>query len=234
MPEHAVQIGVGDSVADAWESLQPTLLQSVGRDSGERAALVWAHYAGWIGAVDDLEPADDDAARAVDEPIGETDWSDDAYSYVACLYGADGTEPGDCTVRVGEDDIGLWWLDDGDDDVRESAGGPYDTEEVARDAAERLAASEHEGEAGEDAEAMQDRLLDERAGRPDPDGEWCVWWETAGDDEHAVERYATRDAAEAAAQRSQAGLKSRFPGDLLCGYTVRQLVDDHWIEVDDE
>lgn len=57
-PSDSVRIGVGesswrhgrrtDAYADARDNLQVTAMQSVGRDSGERAALEWAHHAGWI------------------------------------------------------------------------------------------------------------------------------------------------------------------------------------------
>lgn len=59
----------------------------------------------------------------------------------------------------------------------------------------------------------------------DPDGEWCVWWETAGSDSHVVERYATR----AAAEQAVAAHDWPRPGDhtqYLCGYTVRRLAAD--------
>src|SRR5271154_5264006 len=131
MPQDAVRIGLGDTVADAWSSLETTPIQSTGPDSGEASALSWAAFAGWIdeGRVLDVEPADDAAASSVDSPVGEVDWSDDVEAYVDCCYGADGDQPGDCYVRVGEDDVGLWWIDDGDEDVRQDITGPYDTDE---------------------------------------------------------------------------------------------------------
>lgn len=58
-------------------------------------------------------------------------------------------------------------------------------------------------------------------------------WERFGDDEHVVARYATRDAAEAAAQIADAQLRERHRGQLLCGYGVRVLVDGEWIASDE-
>lgn len=271
-PEHAVQIGVGSSVEEAWQALQDTALQSVGLDCGEAAALRWAHGAGWISAEttrpdvtatvealdlpeecedarealgealeawldeqDWLEPADAEAAASVTEPVGEVDWSDEVEAYVACVYGRDGDEPGDCYVRIGEDELGLWWLDDGDDDERPNQQGPFNREREARAAAEALAEEQNEAESGEDADDMRDRLLHARAGKPDPKGEWCVYWETAGDDAHVVDRYATHEAAQAAAEIAQAGLQAAHPGgNLLCAYGVRTLTNGEWVEVEDE
>lgn len=274
-PQDAVRIGTGSTVAEAWEALEITALQSVGRDSGEAAALRWAHGAGWIsaattrpewtddgdlqvllptafegasGAVEEaalealkdwldsqdwLEPADEEAAASVDEPVGDVDWSDETYAYVACVYGADGDEPGDCYVRVGEDDVGLWWLDDGDDDERPDRQGPWNTEEEAREAAEAFAAEQHEGEEGETADEMRERVLRQRAGEPDPKGAWCVYY-CHPDGSHVEERYATRDAAEAAAETAQTALEELYPGGrLLCGYEVRVLIDGRWVTPDE-
>jgi hypothetical protein len=59
---------------------------------------------------------------------------------------------------------------------------------------------------------------------------WCVYWETAGDDERIVARYATQEAAEAKCEQSDRGLSARCPGgNLLCGYSVRRLVDGEWV-----
>jgi hypothetical protein len=157
----------------------------------------------------------------VTEPLGAINWNaGERFDYVACLYGDDGAQPGDCRVRVGEDESGVWWLDDGDD-TESALHGPYNDRESAEAAAKQLAEEQDEANTGEDAEDMAARLLDERAGEPDPEGEWCVYWNTVGDDSHVVERYATEDAASAAAQRSQAALEARHPGRLLCGYEVR-------------
>ncbi len=69
-PSDSVQIGVGeagwdktrqrkrDPHADARDDLQTTAVQSVGRDSGERAALQWAYHAGWISHPSKLEAED--------------------------------------------------------------------------------------------------------------------------------------------------------------------------------
>jgi hypothetical protein len=183
-------------------------------------------------------------------------WTDTTYPYVACCYGADSDEPGDCYTRVGRSyrlDVDsldgetdylsekdareaalaavttAWWYDDGDDDCRCDTYGPYDSEEEAREAACSAASENDESAAGEDADAMRDRLLTERAGYPDPGGEYCVYWETVGDDAHVVARYATEEAAEAAATLADEALRARHSGHLLCGYGVRQIVAGDWV-----
>jgi hypothetical protein len=58
MPQDAVEIGIGDSYAEAISSLEATPIQSVGRDSGENNAHKWAQNSGWIEDVDALETDD--------------------------------------------------------------------------------------------------------------------------------------------------------------------------------
>lgn len=48
MPEQAVEVGIGNTPQEAAANLEPTAIQSVGRDSGRRSALNWARNAGWI------------------------------------------------------------------------------------------------------------------------------------------------------------------------------------------
>lgn len=59
MPEQNTRVGVGDSLAAAYENRDYTPMQSVGRDSGLAATLEWAHNAGWIGSPDSLEEVED-------------------------------------------------------------------------------------------------------------------------------------------------------------------------------
>ena len=68
----------------------------------------------------------------------------------------------------------------------------------------------------------------------DPAGEWCVYWDTVGDDEHVVARYATEEDATRARDAKDRELRGANPGDLLCGYSVRHLVDSEWLAVGDE
>lgn len=60
MPEHNVEVGVGETLLEARESLESTPIQSVGPDGGMFAALRWAHNAGWVGDLDGLEPEEID------------------------------------------------------------------------------------------------------------------------------------------------------------------------------
>lgn len=105
--------------------------------------------------------------------MGEVDWNE-GVSYVACVYGAAGDEPGDCTARWGRDALGLWWADDGDDTVRCDQWGPFATEAEARAKAEEVAEANDEGEEGETAEAMVARLDAEAEDRAAAGGEWVV------------------------------------------------------------
>jgi hypothetical protein len=285
-PQDSVKIGVGETVAEAWDNLQATPIQSVGRDSGEAEAIRWAVGAGWVhdyvtieempdhlreshrkagnwgsypqnGATrrvvtreeaEEIEAedeynhivksvplereADDEAADSVTEPVGDLKWSEYVCFYVSAVYGATGDEPGDCYVRVGEDELGLWWIDDGDAAVRQDIEGPFNTEAEACNAAEELVSERHEGEPGEDAEAVTTRLLEEAAGEPDANGEWSLYWETVGDDSCIVERYGSEGAALAAAALAQNQLEIKNPGgNRLCSYGVRQLIDGEWVGV---
>jgi hypothetical protein len=66
----------------------------------------------------------------------------------------------------------------------------------------------------------------------DPHGEWACYWETAGDDAHVVSRHSSREDAEQAVEAHD----WPPPGDhtvYLCGYGIRELVDDEWERVDD-
>ena len=58
-PEDAVQIGVGDSLREAYDSREGTAIQSTGRDHGRADALAWAHGQDWISDPDSLEEEDD-------------------------------------------------------------------------------------------------------------------------------------------------------------------------------
>lgn len=187
--------------------------------------------------VEDLcekDDEDDQERTPPDRPIGDVAWNDDPVaSYVACCYGDDGTAPGDCYTRIGQDEAGWWWVDDGDDAERGSDQGPYPTEPAARQAAIDLAEEQDEAQAGEDAGSMARRLLEERAGDPDPNGSYCVYWETALDDSGPRERYADQDAATAAAELANLDLHDANPGtELLCGFVVRELVDGEWSEIE--
>ena len=64
----------------------------------------------------------------------------------------------------------------------------------------------------------------------DPNGEYCVYWETVGDDAGPLKRYATREQASemcdvfsrSFAQSNPSGGTTR----MLCGHSVRELVDE--------
>jgi len=68
----------------------------------------------------------------------------------------------------------------------------------------------------------------------DPDGEYAVYWETAIEGSGPARRYATLEAAEAVAEQSARELAASNPGHLLCGYSVRQLVDGEWESIESE
>ena len=66
----------------------------------------------------------------------------------------------------------------------------------------------------------------------DPDGEWCVYWTTVGNDAHVVATYETEEDAQAVCDERQRALAAKHPGDLLCGYEVRSLVGGEWVRVE--
>jgi hypothetical protein len=107
----------------------------------------------------------------------------------------------------------------------------YSSESEARDAAELYAEECHVGEAGEDAADYLRRQQEQLAGEPMADGDWCVYWETVLEDAGPRERYATAEQAEAAAALLNDELHRHNPGQLLCGFGVRELVDGDWIQV---
>lgn len=145
MPEQNVKVGVGNTLREAWENLQATAIQSVGRDGGEEDALSWAHGAGWCAelkpeasavtihiegggeATADMEQAALEAWEAWRD--GET-WLEPA-DEEAEQEAMQLDEPvGDVEWRdgIGQDELGLWWAWDADDNVC----GPFATEEEAQ------------------------------------------------------------------------------------------------------
>lgn len=162
-----------------------------------------------------------------------TEW-ETTHSYVACLYGTDGDQPGDCEVQIGKTPCGAWYVRHGDDGCKEEYAGPFATRVEAEASAKECADENNEAVPGEDADDMRQRLLAEAAGEPDPNGEYCVYWSTVGEDEHVVERYATQEAASAATELHNIQLHARHSGRLLCGYEVRTLVNGEWIGVDEQ
>lgn len=168
--------------------------------------------------------------------FGEHESREDADAEAAALnadlvdeYG-EGADLGDGAATVSEST--QWWFDAGDETDREEHG-PYCTEEEARAEAAEYASENDEAESGEDAEAMAKRLLEERAGEPYQDGEWCVYWESSLDYDHVVRRYATCEAATAAAELLASELADRYPGRLRCGYGVRVMRDGEWVRADE-
>jgi hypothetical protein len=182
MPEHNVEIGVGDTYADAVASLEATPIQSTGRDSGKRAALHWAYGADWISDPDKLEPDDgpdhealvsevEDAASSAAEWEG-WEWSHDPGG----IY----TE-GPGTV----DDWDAWEKERYDElteeDVREVIGAEPDekiSKRQIREACEGIAQAEREyGEEAQDAADGAREL-----------GEQCVAAAKVGDYAEALEQ----------------------------------------------
>ena len=177
------------------------------------------------------------AARPVPEKsgVGRSDW--ETVATYCVTDSADDLVVYEVEVQVGYASAGgseAWFLrttdDAGGDDVLDDTS--WDSAEAAVEAAEAFARENDETDGLAPAEYRR-RALEERAGEPDDEGEWCVWWCSLDDDERVVARYATREAAEAAAQIAQDGLASHQRGRLLCGYEVRALVEGEWVSVDD-
>lgn len=96
-----------------------------------------------------------------------------------------------------------------------------------------------------DAFGMEDELPDVPA--PDlatethetaEDGEYAVYWETVGDDDHVVARYETLEAATAVCEQKNREFSARNPSGggttYLCGFGVRTLDGDKWVRSEDE
>lgn len=178
-----------------------------------------------------LAGRDDGALPA--QPCGEITWEDETYHYVACYYGVEGDQPGDCYLRVGVDPAGVWWIEDGDEDVRLSPE-PCVSAATAHAAAAQQAADLDEAESGEDADAMAARLLAARQD-PDPDGEWATVDSQTG---VLWARYASHDGAQAAVEAWYEARQAANPGSQLLWHLmscpeVAQFVDGEWQPVEE-
>lgn len=164
--------------------------------------------------IEDLDPSKSDV---------DDDWETVA-TYVA-TFEADDDSEGACDVEV---QVGMahgaWFIrttDDGggSDEAPDTA---YATRDEAVTAAEEFAEAHDECD-GRTAEDYLHKKLVDTAGKPDPKGEWCVYWEAAGD-KSVVDRYPNEAAAIAAAELANQQLHAANPGGrLLCGYSVRRL-----------
>lgn len=167
----------------------------------------------------------------------EADWEEDAVaSYVATYPNGDDDGAANVCVYIGQV-AGHWFLktedDAGGDDECDDA--TYETRSAAVAAAAEFAVEHDEAEQGEDAADYLKRQLEETAGEPDPDGEYCVYWDTSLDDSGPGKRYASPEAATAAAELANQGLRKHNPGgNLLCGYEPRRLQDGEWVSLDQE
>lgn len=59
MPEDAVQIGIGDTLREAYDLSESTPIQSTGPYGGAAAAIAWAHGQDWLSAPASLIAIDD-------------------------------------------------------------------------------------------------------------------------------------------------------------------------------
>lgn len=179
------------------------------------------------------EPTYDLTIEDLDPPKSAVEDWETVCSYVATYESGDGEGACDVDVQVGEAH-GAWFVR-----TRDEAGGAddapdtaYATRAEAETAASEFAEGHDEGD-GKSAESYLRNQLESRAGDPDPDGEWCVYWETSLDDGGPRARYETEDQATAAAELAQQELEERHPGGrLLCGFEVRRLVDGEWVRGD--
>lgn len=127
---------------------------------------------------------------------------------------------------------GVWFVKEHLDGAGSHYHGPYESESAARDACDALETENAVGEPGESAQEYMLRMLDAEATEgEDPEGEYCVYWETVLADSHVVARYSTLSAAVAATTAATIKLRANFPGGgLRCHYSTRTLVDGEWIE----
>lgn len=225
-----MKVGCGNSQVKAVDDLEGTPIEG---HLADELGLRW-----FLSQMQDSETDADEMELLDDEDKSDVrDWETVA-TYVSTFPDGDGTGACDVEVQIGRSGGG-WYLqskDDagGSDDCDDTA---YETEEAAREAAEEFASENHEADEGEDAEKYLARQLEETAGEPCDDGEFCVYWTTALDDAHVVARYETSEQAAAAAEIKNKGLHENNPGQLLCGYEVRQLVADDghmkWVAVEE-
>jgi len=71
----------------------------------------------------------------------------------------------------------------------------------------------------------------EVAPQTDPDGPYCLWWQTVGDDGGPLsrgDRYPTIEDAMIARDAAEHELHLRNRGRLLCGYAIGELVEGEW------
>jgi len=210
-----------EALTDALDALEETLTEEL-TESGE-----YRH-----GAMSQGKCCAAESAVAKIVSLGKDDVSrwETVATYVSTYPSDDGEGACDVEVQIGETG-GVWFVRSRDD-----AGGSdeaddtmYSTEDDAYEAAESLAAEQDESDGADNAEEYLRKATESRAGEPDTDGSWCVYWETALDDAGPRARYATRAQAEAAASLANDGLSKHNPGgNLLCGFEVRELVDGTW------
>jgi hypothetical protein len=206
-----------------------------------------AHH--WRGQLAALQAAVDDDGLDLDSDLWRRILGDDrrdagleeSISYVRCLYGTYGDEPGDCEVQVRRGAL-RWWLQDGDDGCMEHAGEDlgYPTQEAALEAAQEIADEQHEGEVGEDADAMIARQRREAQDRASADGRWIVAWcdgTDLGPGVTAGRRYEDRADAEAEIASWYDAVLSHTPNaltHLMVHPVLAELVDGELVEIEVE
>lgn len=67
----------------------------------------------------------------------------------------------------------------------------------------------------------------------DANGDYCVYWETVGNDAGPLKRYATRKQAQDMCDVFERHFAQRNPSGggttMLCGHSVRELIDGEWV-----
>jgi hypothetical protein len=226
-----MKVGCGNSQVKAIDDLEGTPIEGHLDDA---LGLRW-----FLSQMQDSETDADELELLDDEDKSDvSDWETVA-TYVSTFPNGDTNGACDVEVQIGRSGGG-WYLQSKDDagGSDDCDGTAYETEEAAREAAEEFASENDEGEAGEDAEKYLARQLEEAAGDPCDDGEYCVYWSSAcKEDEGVSARYETAEQATAAAEINNKGLHEHNPGQLLCGFEVRQLtsVDGHmqWVAIEE-
>lgn len=137
---------------------------------------------------------------------------------------------GACDVEVQIGEVGGTWFirttdNAGGSDDADDTG--YASEKDARKVAVALAQESTEGEPGEDAAAYLKRKLGEAAAEGlDPEGEYCVFYDSPLEDAGPRERYRTEHAAEAAAVLANMDLEAnQHSTNLRSGFEARRFDD---------
>jgi hypothetical protein len=175
----------------------------------EDGALVWTDET-VVEIVDDHEDVSEDTMELLEAAIESGHVVSDVTTRCACL-------------SCGCEELATHYDSDAGDRVCEAC-----IDYVCDDDGEVYCSRNDATEYVQDGSRSYLRLAPPEMPEEDPEGEWACYWGTCGDDAHVVSRHSSRGEAEQAVKAHD----WPPPGDhtkYLCGYEVRELVDDEWV-----